>query len=132
MSARTLPMLALAIGLAGSAVACFGSRSAGRGDLPGERRAALATLVVENRTRAPLAIAFLYAGDGRGVGGEIGIGTAAAGKRTELVPVPADEPIILIARGDGFERRLPPRTLEIDEVWTWVITNEDDDRARGS
>lgn len=105
-----------------SAVAgCFGEAARARGSLPGERRAALARLVVENRTSTPLAIAFLYAADPGGPGGEVGIGTAPPGARTELAPVPAEEPIILIARGEGFERRLDPRTLEIDELWTWVI-----------
>lgn len=101
--------------------ACLGQGAAARGDLPGERRAALARLVVENRTSSPLAIAFLYAAEPGGPGGEVGIGTAPPGARTELAPVPAEEPIILIARGEGFERRLEPRTLEIDELWTWVI-----------
>ncbi|HUG39596.1 MAG TPA: hypothetical protein VMM12_03890 [Longimicrobiales bacterium] len=126
MRPRTLIILALASSLAAATAGCVPARSAARGGLPGERRAALATLVVENRTAVTLAIAFVYAAGAGGAGGEVGIGTAGAGERTELVPVPADEPIILIARGDGIERRLPPRTMEIDEIWTWVITADPD------
>lgn len=117
---RALPPLALAAAAAG----CFGATEGEAGGPSGERRAALATLLVENRTDVPLRIAFLYAAEAGGPGGEIGIGTAAAGGTTELAPVPAAEPIILIARGPSFERRLRPRTLEIDERWTWVVTRE--------
>lgn len=117
-----LPASLLVTALASVAAgACFGQGASARGELPGERRAALARLVVDNRTSAPLAIAFRYAGGAGGPGGEVGIGTAPPGARTELAPVPAEEPIVLIARGEGFERRLEPRTLEIDELWTWVI-----------
>ena len=121
-AALPLPLALVATAVLSAAVAgCLGEAARTRGDLPGERRAALARLVVDNRTTGPLAIAFLYAADAGGPGGEVGIGTAAAGARTELAPVPAEEPIILIARGPGFERRLDPFTLEIDELWTWVI-----------
>lgn len=124
-----LPRVALAVLVAG----CFGGGGTTRGDLGGERRAALARLVVDNRTGAPLSIAFLYAADLGRLGGEVGVGTAPPGARTELAPVPADEPIVLIARGEGIERRLAPRTLEIDEVWTWVIRAEDEpDRTDAS
>lgn len=109
-----------ALALAALAAGCFGSRAPRPADQPGERRAALARLIVDNRTAQPLAIAFLYAAE-NGPGGEIGVGTAAPGRMTEMAPVPAAEPIILIARGPGIETRLPPRSLEIDEVWTWVI-----------
>ena len=113
--------LAVTAVLSAAAAGCLGEGARSRGDLPGERRAALARLVVDNRTTAPLAISFLYAAEAGGPGGEVGVGTAVAGTRTELAPVPAEEPIILIARGPGFERRLDPFTLEIDELWTWVI-----------
>ena len=120
-----LPMAALAVLVAG----CFGGGGVTGGDLGGERRAALARLVVDNRTGASLSIAFLYAADPGRPGGEVGVGTAPAGARTELAPVPADEPIVLISRGEVIERRLAPLTLEIDEVWTWVIA-ADPERAR--
>ena len=95
---------------------------AGSGDgAVGERRAALARLVVENRSGVTLAIAFVYAAEPAGRGGEVGIGSVPPGGRSELAPVPAEEPILLIARGDGIERRLEPRTLAIDQLWTWVI-----------
>ena len=113
--------LALLVAFAMVAGACSRGAEPGGGGLAGERRAALATLLVENRTAAPLAIAFLYAAEPGGPGGEIGIGTAPAGARTVMAPVPAAEPIILIARGPGSEWRLPPRSLEIDERWTWVV-----------
>lgn len=115
----------LAGAAAGLVAACLGGGGAAAGDLRGERRAALARLVVDNRTGVPLAIAFLYAAAPGGPGGEVGVGTAPPDARTELAPVPADEPIVLIARGPGFELRLEPRTLEIDQVWTWIVRPED-------
>jgi hypothetical protein len=39
-----------------------------------------------------------------------------------MAPVPAGEPLVLIARtADGAELALPPRTLAIDGSWTWLI-----------
>lgn len=114
-----IPLIGLAalVALGG----CFGTRIEPTGGLPGERRAALATVLVENRTTEALAISFLYAAETGGSGGEIGVGTAPPGARTRMAPVPAAEPIVLIARGGRAEHRLPPRTLEVDEVWTWVV-----------
>lgn len=111
----------LLIAAAAPGLGCFGGGGPARGDVPRERRAALATLVIDNQTTLPLAISFRYATESGGPGGEVGVGTAAPGARTEMAPVPAEEPILLFARGPRFERRLEPTTLEIDEVRTWVI-----------
>lgn len=110
-------LIALAVG-ALLAAGCFGGAPAADSGLSAERRAALARVVVENRTALRLDIAFRYA---TSQGGEVGIGTVAAGETLELAPVPAGEPIIFLARGPGFERRLSPRSLEIGELWTWAI-----------
>lgn len=113
------------LGAAGAG--CLGGREDPRGELAGERRAALARLVVDNRTDLDLDIAFRYTAE---PGGEVGVGMVPAGARMELAPVPADEPIILIARGAGFERRLPPRSFEIDELWVWPVRSEGSDGGR--
>lgn len=101
-----------------ASAACFGGPPTTGGGLSTERRAALATVNVENRTDLHLTIAFRYATE---PGGEVVIGAVPAGEVTEMAPVPAGEPITLLARGDGFEQRLAPRSLEIDQVWTWII-----------
>lgn len=86
---------------------------------PERARAALATLYVDNETRQQLAISYRIAGrtDGR-----VGIGRVAALSTAELAPVPAGEPLILVARtSEGAELTLPPRTFAIDGAWTWRI-----------
>jgi hypothetical protein len=53
------------------------------------------------------------------------IGRAAGGARTRLAPVPAGEPIVLIARRqDGLELALAPRMFSLDAEWTWEIPND--------
>lgn len=113
--------------VAGAAVVvtgCLGGRDRIRDERAGERRAALARVVVDNRTERRLDIAFRYAVE---PGGEVGVGAVPARARMEMAPVPADEPIILIARAAGFERRLAARSFEIDELWVWVIRSEGND-----
>jgi hypothetical protein len=86
---------------------------------PERARAALATLVVDNRTAQRLDILYRHAGRG---GAIVGVGHVAGGQTAEMAPVPAGEPLVLIARtADGAELALPPRTLAIDGSWTWLI-----------
>ncbi|MGH7447550.1 MAG: hypothetical protein ACRELT_08315, partial [Longimicrobiales bacterium] len=88
---------------------------------PERARAALATLHVDNRTRDRLAIAYRLAGHT----GEVGIGHVDAAAHAEMAPVPAGEPLILIARTPaGAELVLPPRTFVIDGTWTWLIPRD--------
>jgi hypothetical protein len=94
-------------------------------------RAALATLSVENRTAQRLTIAFRPAGQPGAA--TITIGAAAPGQLVELAPVPAGEPIVLIARAeDGRTHELPARTFAIDETWTWVVRQDTRFRSRGA
>ena len=93
-------------------------------EIPAEaarHRAALATVVVSNSTLAPLAIAYRTA---NAPIQEVGIGNVAPGQKARMAPVPAGEPIVLIARRvDGTELSLAPRMLVIDDVWTWEISH---------
>lgn len=100
---------------------CGVGRASSDGERTGGRRAALARLVVDNRTDFRLDVAFRYA---VAPGGEVVVGSVAPGARTEVAPIPAEEPILLLARANGFERRLDPRSFQIDELWVWIITTE--------
>jgi hypothetical protein len=83
------------------------------------RPAALARVTVENQTGQTLSIAFRPAARG---GGEVVVGDVAPGAAEELAPIPAGEPIVLLARTqDGAELRLAPRSFELDATWHWVI-----------
>lgn len=124
---RRLGAVLLIASLGTATAGCLGGREDPRGELAGERRAALARLVVDNLTDFELDISFRYTAE---PGGEVGVGSVPAAARMELAPVPADEPIILIARAEGFERRLPPRSFEIDELWVWAVRNEGSDGGR--
>jgi hypothetical protein len=82
-------------------------------------RAALASLVVINRTDSTLNIAYRMAPP---QAQEVGLGTVAAGARARVAPVPAGEPIVLVARrADGAEFALPPRSYPLDAEWIWEI-----------
>jgi hypothetical protein len=82
-------------------------------------RAALATIVVDNRTSLPLFIAFRPA---IGPGAEIVIGNVKAHAAATVAPVPAGEPIVLLARErSGLQLELPPRSFAIDTTWTWLV-----------
>ncbi len=99
---------------------------ASRGPVPAEaarrsnaRPAALARLTVENRTGHALTIAFRPAASS---GAEVVVGEVASGADVEVAPVPAGEPIVLLARTQrGAVLRLPPRSFELDGAWHWVI-----------
>jgi hypothetical protein len=82
-------------------------------------RAALATLVVDNRSLEPITV--LYRHTGRAVT-EVAVGQVPPRSVAQMAPVPAGEPLVLLARtGAGLELVLPPRSFTIDGVWTWVV-----------
>jgi hypothetical protein len=82
-------------------------------------RAALATIIVENRTSLALFIAFRPA---IGPGAEVVIGNVAAHATATIAPIPAGEPILLVARvSTGLQLELPPRSFAVDTTWTWVV-----------
>jgi hypothetical protein len=82
-------------------------------------RAALATIIVDNRTGLVLAIAFRPA---IGPGGEVVIGKVAGHTSLAVAPIPAGEPIVLLAReNSGLQLELAPRSFAIDTTWTWVV-----------
>jgi hypothetical protein len=86
---------------------------------PARARAALATLHVENATAVRLTVSYRLA---TRPAAEVEVGRVPPATRAELAPVPAGEPLILIARTDaGAELALPPRTFELDGDWTWRI-----------
>lgn len=89
---------------------------------PLRARAALATLRVDNGTAASITV--LYRSSGYSTY-SVSIGRVAAGSVAVLAPVPAREPITLIARTDaGGELVLPARSFEIDAEWTWRIPHD--------
>lgn len=86
---------------------------------PARARAALATVIVDNRSAEPLAIFYrmttLPPAGTR-------IGRALPDSIMTMAPVPAGEPIILIARTvTGAELALTPRTFDIAVAWVWTI-----------
>jgi hypothetical protein len=82
-------------------------------------RAALATLVVDNRSPEPLTV--LYRHTGRAPT-EVAVGQVRARSISQMAPVPAGEPLVLLARtAAGLELVLPPRSFTIDGLWTWVV-----------
>lgn len=102
--------------------ACSRAAAPGPAD-PGQEatrhRAALALLTVENSTSHRLRIAFRPA---VGPGGTIVVGAVAADATAEMAPIPAGEPIILMAIGPAQQRlELPPRSFDLDARWTWRI-----------
>jgi hypothetical protein len=102
-----------------AACAAPAERPAPRPLEPARARAALATLHVDNATVVRLTIIYRLAS---GTGGEVEVGRVAPRSRAELAPVPAGEPLILVARTDaGAEFQLPARTFDLDGEWTWLI-----------
>lgn len=86
---------------------------------PARSGAALARVVVRNETAQPLVIAFRPAAS---PGGEVIVGRVGAREQVLLAPVPADEPIILLARTpERRQLQLPPRTFQIRDRWEWRI-----------
>src|SRR5688572_4051842 len=83
--------------------------------------AALALIAVSNNTTMPLTIAFRNASHPVQ---EVVIGRVPAGRRARMAPVPAGEPIALVARrADGAEFALRPRLFTLDVEWTWEISH---------
>ena len=104
------------------------SACAGRGvslDPPSEvtpHRAALAVLTVSNATSDNLLILFRTALPPLQ---EVGVGAVPAHDQRRMAPVPAGEPIILVARrSDGAEYQLPARSFALDAAWTWEIPRD--------
>ena len=82
-------------------------------------RAALTELSVNNHTDQNLTIAFRAATP---PAQEIVLGSVPAGKLQKVAPVPAGEPIVLVARRrDGKEFLLAAYSYPIDGEWTWEI-----------
>lgn len=85
-------------------------------------QAALAVVTVDNRTPHSLSIEFRTAGRDRG---RVTIGTVPAGAVRRLAPIPAAEPIVLVARSaEGGSLELGVRTFAVDEQWLWVLPPE--------
>lgn len=107
--------------LAGAITACAGSGTSGGSPTPADtgRSGALARVVVSNETTRPLTIAFRPATP---PAGEVVVGRVAAGAQAMVAPVPAGEPIVLIARTpERRELSLRPRTFPVDGDWVWRI-----------
>jgi hypothetical protein len=82
-------------------------------------RAALATVTVENETSLMLEIAFRNAVPPVQ---EIVIGRTAPGARVPMAPVPAGEPIVLVARrNDGAEYHARIQSFPLDGAVVWSI-----------
>ena len=114
----------LSIAVLSCAAGCAGTpeRESENEPEPARARAALAIVRVDNRSAERLLIAYRLTGRGSS---EVGIGRVEARDSAELAPVPAGEPIILIARTNaGLELVLPARSLEIDGSWTWLIPED--------
>lgn len=109
-------MLLLALCMTGCAA------RAPRNDAPAEaarHRAALASVTVVNETSLLLEIAFRSAVPPVQ---EIVIGRAAPGSRVAMAPVPAGEPILLVARrDDGAEYQARIQSFPLDGAVVWNI-----------
>jgi hypothetical protein len=103
-----------------SLVACArGSRLSPRDSDTTRARAALATLVVDNRSTEPLTVLYRHADR---TPTEVAVGQVRARTVSQMAPVPAGEPLVLLARTSaGLELVLPPRSFTIDGLWTWVV-----------
>jgi hypothetical protein len=85
-------------------------------------RAALASVVVANETSLPLTIAFRTATPPLQ---EVVIGRVAAAARAKMAPIPAGEPIILVARReDGAEFQMQARSFSLDAEFEWAIPKD--------
>lgn len=108
--------------------ACFG-RSAPAPPAPGgeARGVSLAHVSVHNETGSPLEIAYRWVSE---TARDVVVGSVEPGATVRVAPVPAGEPIVLVARTEtGSFLVLPARSFEPDEAWLWVIPR--DARFRG-
>lgn len=88
---------------------------------PARTRAALATVIVENRTSHTLDIFYRLAAVPSSPG-NVRIGSVPPDTTVRLAPVPAAEPVVFTARRpDGATLTLPPRAVPLDGVWRWSI-----------
>jgi hypothetical protein len=86
---------------------------------PARARAALATLHIDNRSAERLTVLYRIASRGAA---EVVVGQVPARSFLEVAPVPAGEPLVLVARtAAGAELTLDSRAFQIDAEWTWVI-----------
>jgi hypothetical protein len=86
---------------------------------PARARAALALVAVQNGTAERLAVAYRLT---TRAAAEVVVGAVDPGATAELAPLPAGEPLVLIARTPaGAWMALPPRSFAIGDVWTWRI-----------
>jgi hypothetical protein len=110
----------LGIGLLLAGCSLLGRR--GSPDVPQDEarhRAALTTLTVNNQTAQKLTIGFRSATP---PAQEVVLGTVNPGQSEKVAPVPAGEPIILLARrADGKELLRVAQSYPIDGEFTWDI-----------
>jgi hypothetical protein len=105
--------------LLGAACAAPPERPLPRDPEPARARAALATLHVVNATAERLSIGYRIAARGPA---EVGIGQVLPRDSATMAPVPAAEPIVLVARtAAGLLLSMPARTMGLDGEWTWRI-----------
>lgn len=85
-------------------------------------RAALASVTVHNQTVLALTIALRTATPPVQ---EVVIGRVAAGATARMAPIPAGEPVILVARrNDGAEYQIPARSFALDAEFVWEIPKD--------
>jgi hypothetical protein len=101
------------------AAGCGPRQAAAPAEPAPDRRAALALLVVENRTAHELAIVFHPPGAPEA---EVMVGRVPPGEYRPMAPIPAGEPIVLSARtAAGHVLSLAARSFRLDDEWRWVI-----------
>lgn len=102
--------------------ACSAFRGEARPTVPDEearQRAALVTLVVDNRTSHELTIGYRTPNPPIQ---QVTIGSIAAAARRAIAPIPGGEPLVLIARrDDGAAFTLPARSFPLEGEWVWSI-----------
>ena len=112
----------IAPAIVSAALGCATQRGPEPGAAPTEaarHRAALATLSVENETDLALEIAFRTAVPPIQ---ETIIGRVAANARAAMAPVPAGEPVIMVARrADGAEYLGKVQSFPLDGAVVWSI-----------
>ena len=90
-------------------------------------RAALAGVVVVNETNVALTVGFRTATPPLQ---EVVIGRVDAGSRARMAPIPAGEPIILVARReDGAEFLMKAQSFQLDAEFVWDIPKDATFRA---
>lgn len=99
--------------------ACSSAAAPAMPDAEPERaRAAIAILVVDNRSLHDLEILYRLTTTGAR---DVIVGRVPARTVAATAPVPAAEPVVLVARTRTLQLALEPRALDIGGSWTWVI-----------